>query len=374
MAKALEGVLGVRNVVAGVVNCNQARDEMTRIKVNETGHPVPDQRGVLGVEEILALKDKHSIDEKDLVLCLISGGGSALMPCPVDGVSLEDKRKITELLLACGAEIGEINAVRKHLSRIKGGRLGRFYSPARVVSLIISDVVGDDPNVIASGPTVPDPSTFEDAYGALDKYGLLEKAPGSVVQYLQRGCEGRGEETPETLSNCENHIIGNNRVALQAMADKANERGFAPLIITAQQKGITDEIARTRAGEIIEGTYRDYSALLIGGETTPKLPGNPGRGGRNQHYVAVSVLELKDFPGEWIVASVGTDGSDYLPDVAGAIADNGTLAAAKAKGLNVPGFLESYDSNTLFREIGNSLIVTGGTGTNVSDVVLYLFR
>jgi glycerate-2-kinase len=324
------------------------------------------------VQEILALKQRYAIDGNDMVVFLISGGGSALMPYPVDGISLADKQNITELLLRSGAEIAEINAVRKHLSRIKGGQMGLYFAPATVVSLILSDVIGDDLASIASGPTVPDASTFADAYDVLERHDLLAAAPQSVVRFLQRGCLGKAAETPKALDNCHNYLIGNNKLALEAMLEKASETGLAPHIVTSEQKGETTAVARARAKEILNGKYDGYNAILIGGETTPKLPAAAGKAGRNQHYASVSMLAMKQYPGDWVVASVGTDGSDFLPDVAGAVIDSHSLVRAEAKGLDVPSYLERYDSNGLLKKIGDSLVVTGSTGTNVGDVILYL--
>jgi len=372
MAETLENIIGAKNIVTGIVNCKGGGYRTKRIKVIKAGHPIPDKRGFNGVKQMLALKEKYSINANDLVICLISGGGSALMPCPIDSISLEDKQKTTELLLKCGAEIHEINAVRKHLSRIKGGRLGEFYSPTKVASLIISDVIGDDLDAIASGPTYPDSSTFQDAYSVLEKYDLATSVPQSVFSYLKRGCSGEVAETPKRLTNCHNHIIGNNHLALEAMAQKAEELRFTPLIVTAEQKGDTAEAAYMRAREILEGKYQGYNAILIGGETTPKLPENAGKGGRNQHYAAVSMLAMKSYPSYWVATSVGTDGSDYLTDVAGAMVDNDTLFRATSRGIDVKAYIDRFDSHTLFEKIGGALIITGNTGTNVSDVMLYL--
>jgi glycerate-2-kinase len=260
--------------------------------------------------------------------------------------------------------------VRKHLSRIKGGRLGQYYSPATVVSLILSDVIGNDLGVIASGPTFPDMSTFSDAYDVLKRYDLLGRAPQTVTDLLMKGCCGEIEETPKILDNCFNYIIGDNSLALAAMKKKATELGRSPCIITAEQKGETTAVASARATEILSNMYSGYDTILIGGETTPKLPPSTGTGGRNQHYAAVSMVEMQPYGGDWLVASAGTDGSDFLPDVAGAIVDNYSLN--KLNGKNVKAYLEKYDSNTLFRETGDSLIITGDTGTNVGDVVIYL--
>jgi len=373
MAETLENIIHPENISAGVVNCKNGHYKTSKTKIITAGHPIPDQRGISGVKEMLALRESYSINENDLVICLISGGGSALMPYPVDEVSLRDKQSVTELLLSSGAEIDEINAVRKHLSKIKGGRLGHFYSPATVVSLILSDVIGNNLSVIASGPTFPDPTTFSDAHNVLKGYDLLAKAPKSVIDFLRKGCQNKVAETPKTLNNCYNYIIGDNRLALEAMLKKANEMGFTPYIITAEQKGDTTAVARSRATEILSSRYSGYDAILIGGETTPRLPATAGKGGRNQHYAAVSMLAMQKYPGEWAIASVGTDGSDFLPDVAGAIVDNNSLDNAKAKRIDVKSYLDRYDSNTLLDKIGGSLVITGDTGTNVGDVIVYLF-
>ena len=374
MAETLENIINPENISAGAVNCKSGVYKTDKTKIIPASHPIPDQRGISGVKEMLALKQRYSINENDLVICLISGGGSALMPYPVDEVSLEDKQNITELLLSSGAEIGEINTVRKHLSKIKGGQLGCFYSPATVISLILSDVIGNDPAVIASGLTFPDPTTFSDAYDLLTKYDLLARAPKSVTDFLRNGCQGRATETPKILTNCYNYIIGDNKLALEAMLRKARELAFTPCIITAEQKGDTTAAVWFRAKEILNAKYTGYDAILIGGETTPKLPAIAGKGGRNQHYAAASMLAMKQYPGEWVVTSVGTDGSDFLPDVAGAIVDNNSLDIAKAKGIDVESYLGRYDSNILLDRIGNSLVITGDTGTNVGDIIIYLLK
>ncbi len=374
MAETLEHILSPQNITAGIINCLSADYKTSRIKLITAGHPIPDERGVSGVKEMLALKQRYSIGENDLVICLISGGGSALMPYPVSAISLKDKQRITELLISSGAAIAEINTVRKHLSQIKGGQLGAYYAPTTVVSLILSDVIGSDLAVIASGPTSPDPTTSADAYKILNRYQLLTKAPRSVANFLEKGSQGKVAETPKALPNCHNYIIGDNRLALEAMKSKAREMGFTPYVITTRQRGDTTAVARSRAREILSARYASYNALLIGGETTPRLPTPAGRGGRNQHFAAASMLAMAPYHGEWVVASVGTDGSDFLPEVAGAIVDHNSLNKAGKKKIDVKAYLDRYDSNTLLAQIGGSLIITGATGTNVADVMLYLFR
>ncbi len=400
MALELEKIIGAENITAGAVNCINNNYKTKKIKIIKASHPVPNQNGVKGVEEMLALKKEYAINKNDLIICLISGGASALMPCPVDGVSLKDKQNITKLLLSSGAQIQEINTVRKHLSKIKGGQLGKFFAPATVVSLIISDVVGDDLGTIASGLTAPDFSTFQDAYNVLKKYNLLysedemtnegeihesrlhlsSRLQVAIAAHLKKGCAcsnrsrraGKAPETPNKLNNCRNHIIGNNKSALGAMADKAYQLNLKPLIITSEQVGDPVRMANIRAKEMIDGKYTGYNVIIVGGETTPKLSDNHGRGGRNQHFVAASMLAMQKYSGDWVMANVSTDGSDYLADVAGAIVDNDSFGWAKSRGADVKKYLARYDSNSLFRKIGRSLIITGDTGTNVGDVMVYV--
>ncbi|MHB8086454.1 MAG: glycerate kinase type-2 family protein [Dehalococcoidia bacterium] len=372
MAEEMERIIGPSDITAGIVNCNSSGYETKKIEVRQAGHPLPDEAGIHGVWDMLAMKARHSIGRGDLVICLISGGGSALLPCPASGITLQGQQEITRLLLRSGANIKEINIVRKHLSLIKGGQLGAFYEPAKIVSLIISDVVGDDLNTIASGPTVPDPSTFCEAQAVLKKYGLITKAPKNVVDFIKRGTEGLEAETPKETCNCDNYIIGNNSMCLEAMAEKARDLGLRPNIVTAELSGDTAGMAFEMAGEIAANKYKGFDVILLGGETTPTLPENSGQGGRNQHYAAVSMLAMNKLLSSWLVASVGTDGSDYLPEVAGAMVDDRSLATATAAKIDVDDYIARFDSYTLFRKMRRSLIITGSTGTNVSDVIMYL--
>ena len=372
MALELEKIIGADNITAGVVNCKSSDYKTKTIKIIKASHPIPDQAGVSGVKKMLSLKKEYKINKNDTIICLISGGASALMPCPVDGVSLKDKQNVTKLLLSSGAKIQEINSIRKHLSKTKGGKLGKFFAPTLMTSLIMSDVVGDDLKTIASGPTVPDPSTFEDACDVLKKYKLLSKAPKTVIKYLKQGLIGEARETAKALSNCNNHIISNNKSALGAIADMAYQLNLKPLIVTAEQVGDPVKTANIKAKEVISKKYANYNVIIIGGETTPKLPKNHGRGGRNQHFVAASILAMKKYSGNWAVASVSTDGSDYLAGVAGAIVDNNSLLIAESRGADVKKYLAKYDSNGLFKKIGKSLIITGDTGTNVGDAMIYV--
>jgi glycerate 2-kinase len=374
MAKSLEDILGQENIANGIVSCNSNLFKTSKIQILRANHPIPDARGVNAVKKMLGLKIQHSIGKGDLIICLISGGGSALMPYPAPGINLKDKTKITELLLSSGADIKEINIVRKHISRVKGGRLGNFYSPATVISLILSDVIGNDLSSIASGPTSPDSSTFTDAFNVLKQYELLSKAPSSIMKTLQNGCLGLISETPKSLNNCHNYVIGDNNLAVQAMAQKATEMGFHPFIITSEQAGDTNEIALSRASEIIKSAKANYDVFILGGETTLRLPDSAGKGGRNQHYVASSLAAMKDCPVDWSMASVGTDGSDFLPGVAGAIIDSSSIHSMKKQNIDLQHYLDCCDSNTLLNKMGNSIIVTGNTETNVGDIMVYVLK
>jgi glycerate 2-kinase len=372
MAETLERILKPKNIKAGIVNCKDSNYKTKVIEVIEAGHPIPNEVGVQGMEKMFALRAKYSITEHDIVLCLISGGGSALMTSTFGEVTLNDKQDMTDLLLKCGADIHEINIVRKHLSRIKGGNLARFFAPAKVISLILSDVIGNDIDIIASGPTAPDKSTFSQAREILKKYKLLNKAPKTVRKHIDKGCAGVIGETAKELKNASNYIIGDNWFAIEAMNKKALEMGLRPYIISTTQIGDNNEVARNHAMEIKEGKYNDFNVLLIGGETTQKIPKNPGKGGRNQHFAGRSALEMEGYDRKWVMASVATDGSDYIKEAAGAIVDDSTIEIAKNKNINFKKYVDKHDCYTLFMKIGNSIIETGPTGTNVCDIMIYV--
>ncbi|MEA3398310.1 MAG: DUF4147 domain-containing protein [Patescibacteria group bacterium] len=374
MAEKLEEIIGAKNITVGVVNCTKDDYQTEKIKIIKASHPLPDKKGVKGVEKMLELKNKYKINKKDLVICLISGGGSALMPCPVEGIKLKDKQLTTQLLLESGADIREINIVRKHLSKAKGGQLAVHFAPAQVVSVIISDVVENNMDVIASGATVADPTTFRDAYAVLSKHGLLEKIPQSIRRYIEQGVHGKAEETPKEVSNCNNYIIGDAATAMETMALEAKKIGLKPLIASCELVGETETVAIEKARDIASGDYESFDLVLFGGETTPKLPANYGRGGRNQHYIAVSMFALRDMSRTWAMASIATDGIDYLPGVAGAIIDDNSLSRSREIGQKTEDLIKNYATNNLFTQLGDSLINTDETGTNVGDIVVYYLK
>jgi glycerate 2-kinase len=368
MAKAVEQLLGNR-IAGGFINVKHGHAAKLKfIEQNECGHPVPDEAGVRGAHRIAAIAREATA--RDLLICLISGGASALMPLPAPPITLAEKQATTNVLLACGATIHEINAVRKHISSIKGGQLAALASPARVLSLILSDVIGDNLDVIGSGPTSPDLSTFATARAVFDKYGIWNKAPLAVRKRLEAGVKGEVPETPKALKNVDNRIIGSNRLALEAAAEKAKELGFKTLILSSTVEGETREIAGMHAA--IAREVRDYgcplkapACIISGGETTVTLRGK-GKGGRNQEFAlaaAVGIAGLKDV----LIFSAGTDGTDGPTDAAGAMADGETLR----RGPEALRRLAANDSYDFFRPL-KDLVITGPTGTNVMDVHLIL--
>jgi glycerate 2-kinase len=376
MAKAVEDLLGDR-ISAGVI---VVKDEhglpLKKIKVCEASHPVPDERGVLGTEQILSLVEKAG--ERDLIICLISGGGSALLIAPVQGISLEDKQNTTKLLLACGATIHEFNTVRKHLSRAKGGRLAQMAYPATVASLILSDVVGDDLDVIASGPTVPDSGTFQDARKILKGYVIWDQLAPSVRSHIGKGLAGQIEDTPKSdnpaFKRCSQVLVGTNLHALQAAGNKAEKLGYRSLILSSKVEGEAREVAKFYAAiakEVLssENPLKPPVCALSGGETTVTLRGE-GRGGRNQEFALASALAIEGLD-RVVVLSGGTDGTDGPTDAAGAIADGTTVARAREKKLDPGDFLKRNDSYTFFQQL-QDLVMTGPTRTNVMDLYMFL--
>ncbi len=369
MAAALESILTPKSITAGIVICKTQSARPRKIQVREAGHPIPDQRGLDAMNEIMAMKDKYDIDKNDLVICLLSGGASALMPLPAPGITLEDKQALTRMLLASGAEISEVNVIRKHLSSSKGGKLGLHFASAMVISLIVSDVIGNDLAAIGSGPTFPEKTTPQAAVKLIQHYGLWDKIPESIQQHLKSNSDQPVMNEPE---NCFNYIIGDSNTALEAMKHEVEQKGKRVLMISNALKGEPESTARELAGNILDGKYGGYDVLLAAGETTPALPNNPGQGGRNQHFAASTLLCLKDLSRDWVHISLGSDGSDYLSDVAGALVDSNVLEKSRTLGLSLRDYLDRFDTYNFFKKIGSSLIETGPTGTNVGDLMIYV--
>ena len=372
MAEALEEMLG-KWITGGIVNVPYGSNHRTRlIEVHEASHPVPNQAGVEGTRRMMEIAEQAEKD--DLIICLISGGGSSLMPLPREGVSLADKKQLTAALLRSGATINDVNIVRKHLSAFKGGWLAKKSYPATVLALVISDVVGDPLDTIASGPTVADPSTFADAQRVLQKYGLWETAPSSVRKVFSDGEKGIIAETPKlgaaAFKRVHNVVVGNNRSASVAACEYLKSKGLNALLLTATLEGEARHV-----GTMLSAVAREVAAcgspvskpagIVAGGETTVTVTGN-GLGGRNQELCLSAALRLRGFEG-CVVASLSTDGIDGPTDAAGAIVDGDTLARAAQLKLEPEKFLTENDSYRFFAALGD-LIFTGQTGTNVNDI------
>ncbi|MBA4063200.1 MAG: glycerate kinase [Isosphaera sp.] len=368
LADRLDRVEGLVNVPAGMTA------DLRRVRLHAARPPgvnEPRPEGVAGAEEMLRLLASAGPD--DVAVCLLSGGGSALLPAPADGVTLADKLAVTKLLHRSGATIDEMNCVRKHLSAVKGGRLAQAFRGRLLLSLVISDVVGDPLDVIASGPTAPDPTAFADALAVLDRFGLA--VPEGVRRHLEAGRAGSVPETPKAVpANVVNRVIGSNRVALDAARRKAEAFGYRVLDLGAFVEGETRQVATAVAG-VVRSVRRDGApaappaCVLLGGETTVTLGDDPGKGGRNQEFVLAVLAKLgRDGMCGVTVLSGGTDGEDGPTDAAGAVADAESLADA---GGTVEDHLRRHDAYPFF-ERASGLLKTGLTGTNVTDVRVIL--
>lgn len=345
------------------------------IAMIEAGHPIPDENGMRATEQVVRLLRQTT--SEDLVINLISGGGSALLCSPVDDVSLQEKQEITRLLLRCGAPIGEINAIRKHISKVKGGRLARLAYPSTVISLILSDVVGDSISDIASGPTAPDPSTFSECQIMVDKYKLRTEKSASVARLIDKGSAGEIEETPKPgdpiFNNVANVVIGGNRLAVIAAKEQAETLGYHVKVIDDLAEGEATELAAAHAAVIKKiyhsGKFRRPTCVISGGEATVTVRGH-GLGGRNQEFAVATALELDGLDG--VVALIGgTDGTDGPTQAAGGIVDGGTVHRGETKGLDARDYLSRNDSYHYLKAT-DDLLVTGPTFTNVMDLRLFI--
>lgn len=386
MAKAVEDILGDR-LEKGLVVVRRGGDlsGLEKTEVLESSHPVPDEAGVRASEKLISFLDSR-IRTEDLLLVLISGGGSALLPAPVPQISLQEKQQTTRALLLSGASIHDMNTIRKHLSRLKGGRFLEHTRGCLVHSLILSDVVGDDLATIASGPTAPDPTTFDDCLEILSNYGIRDEVPPRVLEYLGSGASGgifQGQKVGETLKpgderfdRVTNTIIASNVHALQAAAAKAEETGYRPLILSSSLTGSAAAVADfllAIAREIVKtgNPAPPPCCIISGGETTVKVTGS-GTGGRNQELVLHFLHRMSNWGERGLLfASIGSDGIDGPTDAAGAWVCPADARRAREKGLSIPDFLADNDSYHFFQKLGN-LIITGETRTNVMDFQILL--
>jgi glycerate 2-kinase len=376
MARAIEEVLGDR-LADGWINVKYGHTApLRKVRVQEAGHPIPDEKGLQGAGRIARLASEAG--EKDLVFCVISGGGSALLVSPAEGIDLGQKQAVTSELLACGASIQEINAVRKHLSKIKGGQLARLCWPATMVTLILSDVVGDPLDVIASGPTVPDTSTFDDCLEILERYELSGRLPRPLIEHLEQGARGALPETPKpgdpVFDRVQNVIVANNLQAVLAAGRQAASLGYEPLVLSTRMEGETREVAGAHAAIFREVLATGHplappACILSGGETTVTLKGR-GKGGRNQEFSLAVALRVQGQDRIFFLSG-GTDGTDGPTDAAGAFADGTTVERARGLNMEAARYLEENNSYPFFEALGD-LLITGPTNTNVMDLRICL--
>jgi hydroxypyruvate reductase len=378
MARAIEDLFGEK-IHQGLINVKYGFTQTLAItKIIEANHPLPDQNGVKGTRKILDLL--QSASEKDLIFSLISGGGSALLPQPVGKISLSEKQALTSSLLACGASIDEINAVRKHISSSKGGQMARAAYPATTVNLMLSDVVGDKMDVIASGPFTPDSSTFKDVLEIFRKYDL-DDIPTTIHKHIMAGLESQIPETPKAndpvFEPVFNLIVGSNIFALEAAKEKAQALGYKTLILSSAVEGETREVALVHsaiAKEIVRTgqPIPPPACIISGGETTVTIRGT-GLGGRNQEFGLAAAMDIVDLPPRVVILSGGTDGNDGPTDAAGAVVDPFTLKRGEDMSMKAADFLNDNDTYHFFEKT-EDLLMTGPTNTNVMDVRLVLVR
>ena len=383
MAMAIEALL-VGRISAGLIIVKEGHQaRLNIIRQMEASHPVPNQAGMEGTQQILELA--KLADETTLFICLLSGGASALLLAPVAGVTLADKQELTRLLLKSGADIAELNTVRKHLSAVKGGRLAQAAFPAQIVTLVLSDVIGDRLDVIASGPTAEDHATFADAWAVIEKYQLQHKIPQRVAHHLQQGIAGKVPETVKSgdacLLNVQTVVVGNLRLALEAAKEKAGQLGIHAKIISTDLQGEACAAARTLAqtarATLGRMQLHERRCLLSGGETTVTVTGS-GVGGRNQELALAFALEIDGLAGVSLL-SAGTDGSDGANDAAGALVDGSTAASARQLGMEPLQYLAENDSYYFFQQFDacsgeHAHFITGPTGTNVMDLQILLLE
>lgn len=379
MTHAIDNLLGEK-ITGGMVVTKYGHTgniPPVHIEIAEAGHPQPDQNSVKYTQKVYKILEKAG--KNDLIIGLISGGGSTLWTFPAKTISLDDLQKTSAVLLESGVEIHEINAIRKHLSRIKGGRAAKIASPADVLVFVISDVIGDDLDVIASGPFAPDKSTFEYSWNVIEKYELQNKIPARVINYLKKGKQTHENETPKEnfvfFKNVHHTICSSNRIAIDAAARQAESLGYRTIILDEPIQGEAKEAAKEfcqKAKDIKQQAEAGKFCLVGGGETTVTMGKNHGKGGRNQEFALVAAFELADTEGI-ALASCGTDGNDGPTDAAGAIVDCQTISRAKKITLNPDDALQNHNAYPFFQNL-NDLLITGATNTNVMDIQIALIE
>ena len=368
MALEIEKIIGCRNIVYGIVSSNYIRKKPKKIIAHKATHPIPSISSFRGAKKIMEIKDKFKLNKKDLIISLISGGGSSLLCCPKDGISLEEKRNVIKLLIKCGASVHEITIIKKKISKIKGGKLAEYFYPTPIISLVVSDVIGDDLDVIASGPLTRDKSNSEDALNIMKKYNLLNKMPKNIIRIIKNGQNNRNQK----FNHVHQFLLASNSIALEAIKKKAERMGIKVII----KRGVQGE-ARLVAKKLCEIKKSTNSALFVyGGETTVTLGNKFGKGGRNQEFIAAALkyfncAKFNDF--DFAIASIASDGVDFIKESCGGIIDKSSFNLAKKLGIDLNKHLKNHDTYSILSKMNSSLSTNGLTGTNVGDMMLFLF-
>ncbi len=371
MAVELENIIGDK-IVAGLVISNDKLSKTKKILIHQANHPVPSQKSIDGARKILALKNKYNISRKDLLIVLLSGGASSLMSLPLRGISLAEKVKLIKVLINCGANAHEVTILKKKISQVKGGKLAEFFKPTPIISLILSDVANNDMSVIASGPFAKDTTTHEQAIGIIEKYKIHQQVSKNVLLCFKKEQIFKNDKS---FSHVKQFILADNNLLLKNLVRLAKVDGLQTIVkadIQGEAKAVADKICN----QVFSKSIKKPTLFLYGGETTVTLHIKHGKGGRNQEFVlaCLDYLNKNKIKNKWCIASIATDGIDFITESAGAIIDNNSLALIKHKKYNLMDYLKKHDSYSLLSKIQANVCVGHTTGTNVCDIVLFLIK
>lgn len=371
MAASLEKIVGVERITAGIILSNETLTKPEKITVHQSDHPFPSRRGVAGVKRIWQLKEKYGLAANDFIIALLSGGGSSLMPAPRDGITLRDKIKTIKALIRSGAGVHDITIVKKKISKVKGGKMAAWFSPTPIIALLLSDVVGNDLQVIASGPFTADATTYGDAWRVIKKYGIKKDLPNSVLNFLQKMKNKNNHK--KRLKNVRQFILADNTNALMYAKKIGTKKGYDTYVISEMQ-GEAKYVAHAICAKIFSRPVKRATLYLYGGETTVTLPKRYGQGGRNQEFVlaCLNYIQVHNSRYKFCIASVATDGIDFIAQSAGGIIDDSSLKFCQEKKLNVRSFLEKHDAYNILSKINSNIRVGKPTGTNVGDIAAFL--
>ena len=370
MAFELENIIGPDNITYGFINTNFIKNKPKKIILNKSDHPIPSLSGLNGAKKILEIKEKFNLNENDVIIALISGGGSSLLPYPVDEIPFKDKKKMIIELIKSGADGHEMPVLKKKISKIKGGKLAEYFYPTPIISLIVSDVTNNNIGSVASGPLTKDISTFKDALNIIKKYNLQDKLPKSVLDFILKN---QDSSTKQKLEHVKQFLLANNESLINNIEDCAKKIGLKVIKIKNIQ-GESKKVAEHICNKLNDIPINKPTLIIYGGETTVTLNNNSGRGGRNQEFI-LSCLKYFNYNkfDNFAIASIASDGMDYIKESCGAIIDKKSFYLVNKKKINLDEYLEKHDSHKILKKI-NSNLMSGLTGVNVGDIMVFLFN